>query len=362
MGKTSGKALAEKYGGFLNPVVKVIAADRQIKPWDGIYLQNVQVISSVGKEPDMAVLVYQADKFPKQTHEQMEQYLNVGQKMEIMAGYGKELSRIFLGYLHEVEAADFMEEYVEYTLICLDVKGLMKKNSVFQISGSKNIQQVMEDILGSGCYGSFIEKKKMDSLPNEMNQDCVIKGETHYDWLCSLAEYMDYEFFCGRGELNFRRAEGAGGELLDLTKECRIEMVRMAVTMTEQTGSIQICGHNRKDQKIMGTAGWPGISHPFGNKMKQALSGSMLAFWDNGMETAGQAKQCAEARMNRSVRKSTCMETRTVGIPEFMPGICAKVTDEEAESLSGEMYVQEVQHLLDENGYRTVAKGVWRQI
>lgn len=362
MGKISGKNLADKYNNFLNPVTEVIVSGREINTCEGLYMQNMQVISSVGRDPDMAVLVYHADKYPKEPHECLERYLDVGQKIEIKAGYEKETTRIFLGYLHEVETADYMQTYIEYTLICLDVKGLMKKNSIFQFSASKNIQQILNEIMGTGCYSSFIEKKKIDTLPKELNQDCVIKGETHYDWLCSLAQYLDYEFFCGRGEMKFRKAEESDSELVNLTEECNIEAVRSAITMTEQTGSVQICGYNRKDQKILETALWPGISRPFGGKMKQSLSGCMMALWDMELETGEQAKQRAGAVMKHLARKSTRVEITMSGIPELIPGICADITNEDTASLSGKMYVQEVRHLLDENGFRTMAKGVWKQV
>ena len=197
VGKISGKNLADKYDDFLDPCVRIMTPAGEITLTDGVYLERAEVFSTVGMKPDMAVVVYQADKYSEQDVTGIEKYFDVGQKIEIKAGYGDNVSRIFQGYLHQVEMEDSMQEYVEYTLICLDVKGLMKKNSVFQISGTKKTQQILNDILNMGCYGSFVEKKEIDPLPKELNPDCVIRGETHYDWLCSLASGLDYEFFWG---------------------------------------------------------------------------------------------------------------------------------------------------------------------
>lgn len=357
MGKISGKSLAEKYNDFLSPCVEVIAAGKEIPAGEGVYLERVEVISSVGMEPDMAVLVYQADKFSEQDFEQLEKYLEVGQKMEIKTGYDDKASRIFLGYLHEVEAVDSMQDYVEYTLICLDVKGLMKKNSVFQISGAKKAQQILNDILKESCYADFLEKKKVSALPKELNRDCVISGETHYDWMCSLAAYLDYEFFCGRGELIFRKARNAGADFLELTVEYGLQEVRGTVTMTEQTGSIQVCGYNRKDEKLLGRADWPGIPGPFGKKIKDTLGGCVLTLPDMELETGEEATQRAEAVMSRRLGSCTRMRAAAIGIPELVPGICAEINAGVVSSLSGRMYVEEVRHLLDEDGYRTTAEG-----
>ncbi|MCM1539759.1 MAG: hypothetical protein NC121_00680 [Blautia sp.] len=358
MGKISGKSLAEKYNDFLEPCVQVITPSGEIPSGDGIYLEKVEVVASTGLEPDMAIVAYQADKSAEQDFTRIEKYLDAGQKIEIKAGYGDKLSRIFQGYLHQTEAEDAMGQYVEYTLVCLDVKGLMKKNSVFQISGKKKAGQILNDILNTGCYGSFLEKKEIDPLPGELNQDCTIRGETHYDWLCSLAAGLDYEFFCGTGKAVFRKARKEGGDVLELAVDYGLQKVRRIVTMGEQTGCIQVCGYNRKDEKISGLADWPGASGAFTKKMRQALAGCALTFLDMELETGEEAEKRAEALMNRMAGKCVRMEAITTGLPELLPGICAEIAGDQTPSLTGRIYVQEVCHLLDENGYTTTAAGV----
>lgn len=358
MGKTSGKSLAEKYDDFLEPCVHVMTPLGEMPSGDGIYLERAEVIASVGMDPDMAIVVYQADKCSGQDLTRIEKYFDVGQKMEIKAGYGKESSRIFQGYLHQVEAEDSMQEYVEYTLVCLDVKGLMKKNSVFQTSGKKKQQQILNEILNTDCYGSLIESREIDPLPREWNQDCVIKGETHYDWLCSLASGLDYEFFCGTGKAVFRKARKAGSDVLELSLEYGLQKARRVVTLAGQTGSVQIWGYNRKDEKITGTADWPGAAGSFTGRMKQALAGSTLTFLDRELETGEEAEKRAKTLMGRLAGKCVRMEAVTLGLPELLPGICVEIAEEDAPCLTGKMYVQEVRHLVDENGYMTTAAGV----
>lgn len=360
MGKISGKSLAEKYDNFQAPCVKVFADGKEVLTGDGIYLERTEVISSVGMEPDMAVLLFRAGKLSKRDFTEAEKYWKVGQKMEVQAGYGTAVSRIFSGYLHEVEAADFLQDFVEYTLVCLDVKGMMKKNSVFRTSGNGNTQQILNDILGSECYGAFIEEKKVDALPKEPDPEHMIRGETHYEWLCNLAARLNYEFFCGGGKVVFQRAQKAGGQTVELTEEYGLLEVRGIVTMAGQTGSIQVCGYNRRDEKVLGTAEWPGVSGPFGGKMKQALKGCTLTLLETELETEEQAGQLAEAQMKRIAAGGSCMRAVTAGIPELQPGICAEIADGSVTSLSGTVYVEEVRHLLDEGGYKTAIKGARR--
>lgn len=129
------------------------------------------------------------------------------------------------------------------------------------------------------------------------------------------------------------------------------------MTMTEQTGSIQICGYNRKDEKLQGKADWPGVPGPFGNKMKEALKGCVLTLADMELETGEQATQRAKAEMSRRVGSCARMKAVTLGIPELMPGSWAEIDSGIVTSLSGKMYVEEVRHLLNGNGYKTIAEG-----
>lgn len=358
MGKISGKSLADKYEDFQDPWVTVLADGEEVTSGDGIWLERTEVLSSVGEEPDMAVLVYRAGKNTERDFTELEKYLEVGQRMEIRTGYCGKVTRIFLGYLHEVEVADIQQEDVEYTLVCLDMKGLMKKNSMYLISGPKKARQVLEDILGESCYGRFVEKKKLDALPKEADWDCVMEGETHYDWLRALARSLDFEFFCGRGEFVFRRARSGAEDTLELTPRYGLKETRGIVSLTGQTGGIQICGYNRSDEKLLSRAARPSVKVPFGKKVQGALQGCELTLADMELETGAQALWRAKLEAERMAGGCARMRTVSLGLPELAAGICVQVDAGEVGSLSGTMYVEEARHLLDENGYRTVAEGV----
>lgn len=357
MGGISGKSLAEKYKNFQAPCVRVFADGKEVLTGDGIYLEKAEVISSVGMEPDMAVLLYRAGKLSRQDFSAVEKYWRVGQRMEVQAGYGDAVLRIFLGYLHEVEETDFLQDFVEYTLVCLDVKGLMKKNSVLRTSGNGNTQQLIKDILGSACYGGLIEEKRVDTLPGYADREHMVSGETHYEWLCRLAARLNCEFFCGRGRAVFQRAQKAGAQTVELTEEYGLLEVRGTVTMAGQTGSIQVCGYNRGDETIAGAAEWPGVCGPFGERMKQALQGCALTLLDTGLETGEQAEALAKAQMKRMAAGASRMRAVTVGIPELEPGLSAQITDRGVASLSGRIYVEEVCHRFDESGYVSDIRG-----
>lgn len=61
--------------------------------------------------------------------------------------------------------------------------------------------------------------------------------------------------------------------------------------------------------------------------------------------------------MSRVKAQCSRLEAVTIGIPELLPGSRAEITDENVACLSGTIYVEEVCHRLDWNGYRTVVRG-----
>lgn len=357
MQKLNGSSLAENYGDFHDPAARVYADGKELAAGRGIYLESVDVSASSGREPDMAVLGYRVRRLPAEKIRDFEGKLAVGQVMEVKAGYGDKVARIFRGYLHEIEVCDSVGDYVDYILLCLDVKGLMKKNSVFQASGAQKLQQTLDEILDTPKYKAFIDKKEVKALPQSMNRNCVIKGENHYDWLCSLAEYLDYDFFCGRGRLIFRKA-GKGDKLLALSEKSGLMTAQARVSLAGQTGKVNVCGYNRKDIKFAAEAEWSGVTEPFGRNLKQMLQGCAYFLWDMELETGEQAAFRAQAVMERTARQCSRMGALHIGLPEIEPGICVKLDGSIAESLKGTLYVDEVRHLLDGEGYKTMFKGV----
>ncbi len=357
MGRISGKDLSDKYSDFLEPCVRVITAAGEIPFGEGLYLERAEIIASVGMDPDMAVVACLADKYSAGGFTGVEKYLDAGQSVEIKTGYGEKASLVFQGYLHQVEVEDFRQEYVTYTLICLDVKGLMMKNSRLFTSGTKKAQQLVNDILKDSRYSSLIKKRTIDALPGKCNPDGVSGDMTDYDWLCSLAAYLDYEFFCSAGELTFRKARKPAGDTVELSVEYGLQKIRGIVSMAGQTGRIEVCGYSRQDQKLSGRADWPGVPGAFTGRLKQSLGSHKLICLDMQPDTGEEAQERAQALMDRLAGRCARMEAVTIGLPELMPGICVEIVNGEASSLSGRIYVEEVRHLLDEEGYRTSVSG-----
>lgn len=350
--KYTAKALGEKYGSFNTPVLHVYIGGKELETGDKLLFLNARVISSVNKEPDMAVLTYRL----LHGAPGMEGKFQAGARLEIEAGYGDRTKRIFLGYLHEVDSVLYGNRYVEYTLAGLDVKGLMKKNSGFEIFEAKEPWRVLEDILDNGMYGFLIEEKDVDTLPESFSHGGVIKGETHFEWISSLAEYTGYSFYCGNGRACFKKALSCDARL-ETGFEYGVRKIRNRASLSGQHGCIRVEGYNRRDEKFCGTKRWRAPGGPYTGKMQEILGGSEGTFWSMGLQEPRQAAERAGILMERERLQCSEMEVVSVGLPELRPGMEVTVSGGLYPLLGGTFYVREAEHILDERGYTTVVRG-----
>lgn len=356
-GKMNGEAFANQYDKFTSPCIQISLGGKEIRSDEGSYLESAEVLSTVRSEPDMAVLIYRVSRFFPESIKKLEGMLQIGDKLEVKTGYADCVRLIFLGYIHEVEACDCGEEFLEYTIVGLDARGLMKKSNSFASSGAKKTNQILKEILENGSFGGLVQKKKISGLPECMNRDLWIKGETDYEWVSSLAAYLDYEFFGSRGELVFRKAREGAGEIGELTEEYGLKAVRTSMSLEACSGNLQICSYNRKDEKINGAFAFPGTGGPFGKNMKQLLQKYKMAQWDMELETGEQAACRAKAVMMKTARSCYKMSAVHIGLPELQPGIYISLKTSSAAGLSGTMYIEEAKHIMDSTGYRTVVRG-----
>ncbi len=350
------EALAKKYGDFTSPTVQVLIADTELKTEEGLWLEQAEVMASVFYEPDMAVLYYGVRSAVSKV-QKLEKRLALGRKIEIRAGYGKEVLRIFYGYIHEISVRREEKDFMEYELICLDVKGLMRLNSTYGISGTRKTEQVLSAVLGDAMYAPFIEGKTVEKLPASMNEPCMLGGETHYEWLCRLADYLQYSFFINRGRLYFGPDRKDTGIMTKLSENCVIHRICTTATLSDQAGVIEVNGFNREDERLFARAYFKAPGGPFEQELKRVLSGSRRVCSAGFLSANEQASVRAKALMHKAVKACSGMEIVAEGVPEMQPGAYIKVADNISESFSGRIYVEEVSHKLGADGYRMVIKG-----
>ena len=108
----------------------------------------------------------------------------------------------------------------------------------------------------------------------------------------------------------------------------------------------------------MGSAKWTGGGQAFTQKLGQTLQKLSMRIWDTELETSEQAAAAAKAAMDRAKAQCCRLEALCLGIPELRPGIHVEITDENVSSLSAVIYVEEVCHRLDWQGYRSVVRGL----
>lgn len=355
MNRFEMRQLAEEYDGFVDPSAEILVDGSILKGEDGLWLEQIKITSSVFHEPDSAMLHYLV-RTPECV-KKMENLLCAGSRIEIKTGYGKSVMRVFYGYIHEISVRAGTGDIIGYTILCMDVKGLMRLNSVYGISGVKRTDRILSEILNDGMYAPFIESRKVEKLPGCMNGGCFIRGDTHYDWLCGLADFLHFSFSANNGRLYFGPAGKDGDIVTELAAGCGVGRIETCVTLSGQTGSVEVSGFNGKDEKLSALERWKAPGGPFERKLPGLLSHSSRVYSAFSISTDEQAAYRARALMRRMEEDCSKMEIEAAGIPQMQPGIFIKVKTDAINSLSGKIYVEEVTHSLGADGYSMVVKG-----
>lgn len=347
--------LASKYDDFKMPDISVFLDGKEIKTGNDICLANAEICISCRTEPNIAVLSFTVDRINGAPA--MEKGLSLGNKAEIKLGYKNGLTAVFLGYLHEIEVTSHDEEYAEYELTCLDVKGRMMAGYIYETSGQKKEEQLLQEIIKKAPYGDLIGSKKLDSIDSSMNKICLVNGMSHYQWVSELAKRLDYEFYMAGETLYFKKSREDSTPLTELTRDYGVLEIQTRVTLAEQVGELEVTGYNRKEEILSVKVKRKNAGGPFESGIPSFLRGSDRTKLDPYIDDKSQSAYVARTMMQRIERKSSAVNVLTIGIPELVPGRFVKITDDCMSSLTGKAYIEEVTHFYGENGYLTMLKG-----
>lgn len=350
------KKLAEKYEGFAQPNLCVLLDGTQLKTGAGIYLNKADIHLSNRTEPNLAVLGYTVRRTGDSAVSRMEKLVKLGGRVEVKLGYRQEMSRVFLGYVHEASVSASGGDSVVYELVCLDVKALMKINSLYGMPVQKKASQFLNIIFNTAAYGNFIEKKEIGAIEDAVNLNYAVTGETHFEWAARLAVLLNYEFYMSDGTLCFQKARKDSSSLIELNGEMGVIAQRSSVTMSGQTAETEVAGGRPGMERLSAVRKRKSAGGPFEQNMSKVLSGSRRRYIDDGLLTQQQAKYRAEALGETADCHYSGMELVTVGLPELAPGRFITVSNGLA-SLSGKIYVEEVVHSYGKDGYITTVKG-----
>lgn len=350
---TTYKSLTGKYENFKAPSAEIKVGSKKMVAGNDISIQRLEVELSCGFEASGCVFeIINAYNPEKSDFDKSTECFQIGETIEISVGYIRRES-VFKGYINSVEYS-FGEDDGQYTIRveCMDAKGLLMKNRRLEFFTEKTADAVVGKVLGEAPVSNYLSGKELDKCPNE-----EIPFRSHmlsdYDLIVEQASKYGYEFFILQGKAYFRKRQKVSSVLMELKPgECLLEG---ALNISGQSLAKKVIVRSIDENTGEQIKGEAVISGNFGKSASKLLGNSTQVFYEAGVKDASEAKSRAAARVEAMAEKFGEFTCTCIGIPELAPGRFIKVSKLSSVA-DRKYYVQNVRHVLDEEGYVTYIK------
>lgn len=366
-GKTFGE-LKKKYGEFAYPKVSLTVGGKLFSDNRAeLVLADVTVDVSVGYEASVLNFsLYQVydESSGRYRIKDFKEYVLLGSKAEISAGYGEKMEKLFVGFISQVR---FVKEegiihHLEVT--AMDVKGIMMANSSARQLSAGNFGDGVKEIFENSLYqklkgeGIFTGVKIADTP--DKTETCTIETvwESDYEFVVKAAKYFNYEFFVDRGKVNFRRAkEAEEGCLLELSCEEGISYYDIAYDITGLVKKVEVRGMDAAKGQMVSAAKQVSNKISLGSRAKSLIGKTEKVVFDAGILSKEQAGYRADSLMEDISYRFGSLECQCVGLPELMPGHFVDITGL-SEGCDNRFYITHARHVIgDAQGYKTFLTG-----
>ncbi len=327
MSKYTMKKLKQDYGNFVRPKITIKIANQEL---NSKYTKE-SVVVEIPSTYDAAICKFtitnafdHSKDYQVEIEKDLKDVFQLGNLVEVFMGYesGSE-KQVFFGYIDAIYF-DYDEEIgIEYSVECLDAKGIMMNSYRSTVKkNAKKYSDAVADVLKK--YSKLIKKKQI-STTSEIETIIEQHNESDYQFVVRLAKKLNYCFYIVNGEAYFQEM---GKDTEDFFTFCINEGVRtfsMFQTLKKQVSSVTVRGNNEKDptKPFESTASaYKSIadnSKVQANKISIIDSNVTKTIIDNSISSENEAKQRAEAELNELSYKNSKGTISTVGIPDFVP-------------------------------------------
>lgn len=340
--------LSGRYRDFSAPSFKIMIEGSNIAAADMV-ISSVNVNTSMEKADSFSFTVSNAFDPVTKEFKWLDQYLEVGKKIQIDMGYTDVLQTIFHGYVTSVRYELTSQEQTHLVVSGMDYSfKLMKgiKSRVFlQVKDSDVASQV---ISGAGL------SSKVDSTTITHNMIQQV-GVSDYQFLCWLAERNGYEFFVSGEEVHFRKPHQNNSPVVTLTWGRNLLSLCKEDDLSDQLGTVKVRSWDTQTKEpLVGQASSlrKVDSGKDGKTILNELLGNVEDNYVSEARTLNQAELEANAIQSRSAMSLVSGEATCIGIPEVRAGKYVEIGGLGAK-LNRIYYITSARHTIDESGYLT---------
>lgn len=345
--------LANKYGNFHLPAVKILVGGADVLTSMNLLLEEISVTLSMTTASSVSFKIGGIyDKKNRSFKSGVADKFKPGTIVEIALGYYSSFVNIFKGFVYMLGAEFGAKELLVVTL--MDVRKLMmisgKKHLLHNV---KNYSDIFKTIMSN--YARLCSVK-MDATDDKLEVPVSQVG-TDFDFVVDelvRKGKSNREFFVVYDKAYFRERPDSGAPLMKL--EFGRELMELSMDYSYLDLNVVVEGFNAYEQKNFTAKAAAKSSEPQSSILSPAPCRHIA---DPDADSQEKVKKRASYMARSAVEDVKSGRLITIGLPEIVPGRFIEVVKLE-KMVNKKYYISEVRHHLDTSFFTTeIEIGGW---
>lgn len=343
--------LYDKYGAMLRPSYCLKVDGTALELGEDVHLRLIECELTSGHEAGAvrieAELTVDGDKSGAWL-----KAFQLGAACSLSLGYDGKDTEVFAGFVYELDWCDPLDsDCYELQAVCLDARGQLMLSSSTDAGPVRTVSQMVKDILGQPGCKRLAGKQTIKPVPKDWDQPVRRDGETDYDVMCRITDFLGFELSVFADELYFGPPGPDSDPTVEFDGPNGLMRLQRRRTLAGQCAGVTVTGADDKGERLYARQARKSDKGFGVGKITSALSGDLNQPVPI-MRTMAQAQYLAKSRMEERERRSGALLGRGTGLPEIRPGRVVKISGL-SQPLNGSYYVHTVRHTLDETGFET---------
>ncbi|RLC76690.1 MAG: hypothetical protein DRJ03_28165 [Chloroflexi bacterium] len=348
--------IAKKSANFYAPRFEIEIEGQKLKGSMEKIITDLSITEKIDEGASFTFTIYDEFDLKKQEFKWLEHELfQVGNKITIRLGYGSDLITMIMGKITGIEPSFFAGEIPTITITGQDLSyDYIKRKSPERTFTNMTYSEIAETIASEAKLKSVV-----DGIEIRISKKRKSNKESYYQFLKKLAEEIGFVFFINEQTMyfvkNYQRDKGK--IVLEFGRD--ILSFKPSLRTTGIVTEVEVRGHNPNDpsRPIVGKAKAEGPlikgEYLTIGSLRKKIDNPVKKVVDNIIVTSvTHANSVARAILESSNESILEGEGSSIGTPQLRAGVNIRL-EKIGKIFSGEYYVRETTHTINNNGYIT---------
>lgn len=342
-GRTDFDTLANQYGNFLVPLVKIKVNGQDVVKTMDLHLEEVEVTCSLKAAGYARIKIGSCyDEEQSRFDGKIKDKFKLGTVVSVELGYLSHSELVFKGYVAMLGVELLKQKLLVVTL--MDARRLMmtsgKKHLLWDVKNYSDAFQNVMDTYGKLC--SIESDPTKDELEYPISQT-----SSDYDFVTKeLARKGNREFFVFGEKAYFRKMNQDSSSIMKL--QFGRELFEFRVDHMYLDAKIKVFGYNHEEEEQI----------TYEKAVKSSLSQSSVmstpeyTIVDHDVDSQEKAKNRGEFIAQYEKNRSCTGTGKTIGLPELVPGRYIEI-EKVDDLVNKKYYISEVRHTIVDDYFVT---------